>query len=95
MPKDIRSKAQRLEILRELLTEIASGIRDAQQGLLETAATGNSGSLIANSLARLGWMADQGCVVAGDDSPPVVGDAFAWLMCPQLAATTGKHGTEI
>jgi hypothetical protein len=75
----------RLEALRELLAEIANGIRVAQESLSESENLSNTAYVVADSLGRLGWLADQGCVVAGDDFPPCLGDARAWLRIPLMA----------
>jgi hypothetical protein len=86
MSKGKPSKAQRLEALRELLEEIACGIRNAQEGLLESENPGTTVSLVVDTLGRLGWMADQGCVIAGQPAAPVVGGAHAWLRTPEFLA---------
>ena len=75
----------RLEALRELLAEIANGIRVAQESLSESENMANTAYVVADSLGRLGWLADQGCVVAGEEYPPCLGDARAWLRVPLMA----------
>jgi len=88
----------RLEALRELLVEIASGIRNVQEALVESEDLANTSYLVTHTLGRLGWMADQGCVIAGAESPPVVGDVQAWLMLKgtglDLAASSTQRGSD-
>ncbi len=79
-----RSKSKRLEALRILLAEVSCGIRNAQQGLLEHEESSNNIYLVADVLGRLGWLVERGCVVAGYESPPVVGSADAWMLSPYL-----------
>jgi hypothetical protein len=81
----------RLEALGEVLEEIASGIRNAQQVLVETEDLVNTAYLVAHTLGRRGWMADQGCVVAGAELPPAVGDAHAWLLIPKALSGERRH----
>ena len=72
--------AQRLSALHDHLAEIAAGIRAAQMALIGSAEIADTAYLVSSTLGRLGWMADQGCVMAGADVPPVVGDATAWML---------------
>lgn len=82
---------ERLEALGTVLAEIASGIRCAQEALIESEQSAGTAYLVAQALGRLGWMADQGCVLAGTAFPPVVGDAYAWLLIPPaLASLRGR-----
>jgi hypothetical protein len=94
MAKTNLRKSQRLEALGGLLAEIASGIRTAQDALVESEGSGNTVALVVDSLGRLGWMADQGCAVASDEYPPVVGDAHAWLRSPPLQEGLGEHAAK-
>jgi hypothetical protein len=94
MAKTKLRKAQRLEALGGLLAEIASGIRTAQDALLESEGSGNTAALVVDSLGRLGWMADQGCAVASDEYPPIVGDAHAWLRSPPPQEGLAKHAVK-
>ncbi len=82
MAKENLTDAERLEALRDELTEIASGIRSAQWAFLDSSDMANTAYLVACTLGRLGWMTDQACVLAGDEVPPVVGDAEAWMRHP-------------
>lgn len=91
MAKTNLHRTQRLEVLCKLLAEIASGIRTAQDALLERQDSGSTVALVIDSLGRLGWMADQGCAVAGDAYAPIVGDAHAWLRSPQLLEDLRKY----
>ena len=84
----------RLEALRELLAEIANGIRVAQESLSESENLANTAYVVADSLGRLGWLADQGCVVAGEDFPPCLGDARAWLRIPLMAEDAVLRASE-
>ena len=94
MAKTNLRKSQRLEALGGLLAEIASGIRTAQDALLESEGSGNTVALVVDSLGRLGWMADQGCAVASDEYAPVVGDAHAWLRSPPLQDGIAKQAVK-
>lgn len=72
--------AQRLSALHDHLAEIATGLRAAQMALIGSSPNDDTAYLVSSTLGRLGWMADQGCVLAGADEPPVVGDATAWIL---------------
>jgi len=86
------SKARRLEALHTLLTEIAFGLRNAREGILDSEGSANTVHLVADFLSQLGWMADQGCAIAGDTCPQVVGDAHAWLLSPYLQGLLRLNG---
>jgi len=75
------SKGLRLEIIRELLLEVVPGIRTVQDALQGSEETSVSYMAVA-ALGRLGWIAEQGCVIAGYEFAPVVGSADAWLLGP-------------
>ncbi len=84
------TKSQRLDILGELLVEIACGLRNVQQALTDEDYTANTLALVVDVLGRLGWLADQGCVVVRDTYSPVVGDAHDWMLRPELLDRLGK-----
>ena len=85
------TKSRRLDILSELLSDIACSIRNAQQELADEDCSANRIQLVADVLGRLGWLAGQGCVVANDVFYPVVGDAHAWMLRPALLERIGKN----
>lgn len=77
---DRLSDAQRIEIICELLAEVVPGIRAIQGALTESEDQSNLVSLAVAALGRLGWIAEQSCVIAGYALAPVVGPADAWLL---------------
>ena len=91
MTSETSTEAERLESIRELLSEIANGIRIAQESLFESENLANTAYLLTHSLGRLGWLADQGCVVAGEDFPPVLGNERAWFKSP-METEEGRLG---
>jgi hypothetical protein len=74
------SKRQRLEVLSELFAEAASGIRTVQDALQESEEQRNTTYMAVAALGRLGWIAEQGCLIAGYEWTPVVGGPDAWLL---------------
>lgn len=77
----VSNEAQRLEALRLLCSEMASGISSIRTILRGNAEDASAAYLAADALDRIGWMADQATVLAGEDAPLHGGDAFGWLLC--------------
>lgn len=88
----------RLEALRDLNLEVATGLNAAIEILREFGANGgNSNTLfmVADSLARIGWLADRAAGIADGsdgraDNLPILGSADAWLLGSLTAETVSK-----
>ncbi|HEX7687917.1 MAG TPA: hypothetical protein VF453_09430 [Burkholderiaceae bacterium] len=81
----------RLAAAQQIFGRLANGILTATSVLRDNSEDANAAHLAADALERLGWMADQGSVLAGEPRPPVNGEADEWMLGGLMRQALGDH----